>query len=122
MVSTSSDTTTYIGGEGADNFVCGDGIDTITDFNESEGDTKTGDCENFFSNVSALNDNNDTIGTDSNPSGVTVENFPSTEEDVASDPPTTTTMTKTATTTRSNDETKKETVTTTAGDKQEQES
>jgi hypothetical protein len=31
----------------ADNFVCGDGIDTIKDFNPDEGDTKTADCENF---------------------------------------------------------------------------
>jgi Ca2+-binding RTX toxin-like protein len=35
------------GGEGANRFVCGGGEDTITDFNEAEGDTKTADCENF---------------------------------------------------------------------------
>ena len=123
FVSSGSETTTYIGGEGADNFVCGDGIDTITDFNAAEGDTKTADCENFLSNLSPLNDNNDTIGTASNPSGETVENFPSTEEDVASDPPTTTTMAKTATTTTtsSNNEIETETETTAATDKQEQE-
>jgi Ca2+-binding RTX toxin-like protein len=34
------------GGEGANRFVCGGGEDTITDFNEAEGDTKTADCEN----------------------------------------------------------------------------
>lgn len=31
----------------SDSFSCGSGIDTITDFNPSEGDTKTADCENF---------------------------------------------------------------------------
>ena len=35
------------GGEGAQRFVCGGGEDTITDYNEAEGDTKTADCENF---------------------------------------------------------------------------
>ena len=35
------------GGEGANRFICGGGEDTITDFNEAEGDTKTADCENF---------------------------------------------------------------------------
>jgi Ca2+-binding RTX toxin-like protein len=35
------------GGEGANRFVCGGGEDTITDYNEAEGDTKTADCENF---------------------------------------------------------------------------
>jgi hypothetical protein len=35
------------GGKGANRFVCGGGEDTITDYNESEGDTKTADCENF---------------------------------------------------------------------------
>ena len=35
------------GGEGANRFVCGGGNDTITDYNEAEGDTKTADCENF---------------------------------------------------------------------------
>jgi len=35
------------GGEGAQRFVCGGGEDTITDYDESEGDTKTEDCENF---------------------------------------------------------------------------
>ena len=33
--------------EGPDAFSCGSGIDTITDFNADEGDTKTADCENF---------------------------------------------------------------------------
>jgi Ca2+-binding RTX toxin-like protein len=33
------------GGLGADHFDCGPGKDTITDFNHSEGDTKTDDCE-----------------------------------------------------------------------------
>jgi hypothetical protein len=35
------------GGEGAQRFVCGGGEDTITDYDESEGDIKTEDCENF---------------------------------------------------------------------------
>jgi hypothetical protein len=35
------------GGEGPQRFVCGGGEDTITDYNEAEGDTKTADCENF---------------------------------------------------------------------------
>ena len=35
-----------IGGPGADHFDCGPGNDTIRDFNPSEGDTKTNDCEN----------------------------------------------------------------------------
>jgi Ca2+-binding RTX toxin-like protein len=35
------------GGEGAQRFVCGGGEDTISDYNEAEGDTKTEDCENF---------------------------------------------------------------------------
>ena len=38
---------TLTGNEGADAFFCGSGRDTITDFNADEGDTKTGDCENF---------------------------------------------------------------------------
>ena len=105
--------------------ICGrvrrsDGIDTITDINTAEGDTKTADCENFTYDVSALNENNTTIGTLSTPSDETVENFPSTEEDAASGLPTTTTsmMTTTATTTSTNNETESET-TTTATDKQE---
>ncbi len=35
------------GGEGANRFICGGGEDTITDYNEAEGDTKSEDCENF---------------------------------------------------------------------------
>jgi hypothetical protein len=35
------------GGEGASRFVCGGGEDTITDYDESEGDSKTEDCENY---------------------------------------------------------------------------
>ncbi len=35
------------GGEEANRFVCGGGEDTITGYNETEGDTKTADCENF---------------------------------------------------------------------------
>jgi N-acetylneuraminic acid mutarotase len=36
-----------IGEIGKDTFECGGGTDTIVDFNTSEGDTKTADCENF---------------------------------------------------------------------------
>ena len=36
-----------IGSGGANRFICGGGEDTITDYNETEGDTKTADCENF---------------------------------------------------------------------------
>ena len=35
------------GGEGAQRFICGGGVDTITDYDEAEGDTKAADCENF---------------------------------------------------------------------------
>ena len=35
------------GGEGANRFVGEGGEDTILDYDESEGDTKTEDCENF---------------------------------------------------------------------------
>ncbi len=35
------------GNGGADTFVCGGGEDTITDYDEAEGDSKTEDCENF---------------------------------------------------------------------------
>jgi Ca2+-binding RTX toxin-like protein len=38
---------TLTGRDGADSFDCGPGIDTITDFDAAEGDTKTADCENF---------------------------------------------------------------------------
>ena len=38
---------TLIGGQGETFFSCGPGIDTITDFDAAEGDTKTADCENF---------------------------------------------------------------------------
>ena len=37
-----------IGGPGADHFDCGPGNDTVKDFNPSEGDTKTQDCENVM--------------------------------------------------------------------------
>jgi hypothetical protein len=33
-------------GAGADVFSCGDGEDTVTDYNEAEGDIATPDCEN----------------------------------------------------------------------------
>jgi hypothetical protein len=36
-----------IGGGGANRFICGGGEDTIIGYNETEGDTKTADCENF---------------------------------------------------------------------------
>lgn len=34
-----------IGGRGADYFDCGDGQDTIVDFNPAKGDTQAGNCE-----------------------------------------------------------------------------
>ena len=40
-----ADDDTLIGGSGADFFNCGDGQDAITDFNPSQGDTRTQDCE-----------------------------------------------------------------------------
>jgi hypothetical protein len=41
------DDDTLTGRGGADAFSCGPGVDTITDFNAAEGDTRTADCENF---------------------------------------------------------------------------
>jgi hypothetical protein len=35
------------GNGGRDIFSCGDGEDTVTDFNEEEGDIATPDCENI---------------------------------------------------------------------------
>ena len=40
-----SDDDTLIGGPGKDYFNCGDGQDVIVDFNPSQGDTRTQDCE-----------------------------------------------------------------------------
>ncbi len=34
------------GGPGADEFVCGGGVDTVLDYNPNEGDTISSDCEN----------------------------------------------------------------------------
>ncbi|HJY15783.1 MAG TPA: hypothetical protein VJ225_07090, partial [Nitrososphaeraceae archaeon] len=98
FVSSGSDTTTYIGGQGADNFVCGPGTDTITDFNAAEGDTKTADCENVLEeSESALNNNNDnnaniteTATHTSTPTSEVAEDSSATEEDASSLPSTTT--------------------------------
>ena len=35
------------GGNGADNFSCGGGTDTIEDFDSVQGDVKTDDCEMY---------------------------------------------------------------------------
>jgi hypothetical protein len=35
-----------VGNGGRDIFVCGDGEDTVTDYNEAEGDIATPNCEN----------------------------------------------------------------------------
>ncbi len=35
------------GGDGANRFYCGGEEDTITDYDEAEGDSKTEDCENY---------------------------------------------------------------------------
>jgi Ca2+-binding RTX toxin-like protein len=45
MVGGSGDDT-HTGGAGADQFDCGAGTDTVTDFNEDEGDTVQDNCEN----------------------------------------------------------------------------
>jgi hypothetical protein len=95
------------GSNDADSFDCGPGRDTITDFDAGEGDTKTGDCENFLSNESVLIDNA-TIGTLPSSSNETIGNFPITEEDASSGPPTTTTTT---TVTSSSNETEAATAT-----------
>ncbi len=50
---------TLTGRDGADSFNCGAGTDTITDFNEAEGDTKTEDCENVLEPSVSISDNND---------------------------------------------------------------
>jgi len=34
-----------IGGDGADQFNCGDGVDTILDYHQSQGDVITTNCE-----------------------------------------------------------------------------
>jgi Ca2+-binding RTX toxin-like protein len=36
-----------IGGQGADYFDCGDGIDTVIEFNPAQGDVMAGNCELF---------------------------------------------------------------------------
>jgi Ca2+-binding RTX toxin-like protein len=76
---------TLTGGSDADSFSCGPGTDTITDFNEAEGDTKTADCENLLYDISVSNDDNATIGNFSAPSNETVvEDFmPTNEEDLS---------------------------------------
>jgi Ca2+-binding RTX toxin-like protein len=42
---------TMEGDEGADAFNCGIGVDTITDFNPRQGDTKSPDCEIFDQSI-----------------------------------------------------------------------
>jgi Ca2+-binding RTX toxin-like protein len=85
-------------GREAGSFDCGSGIDTITDFNAAEGDTKTADCENLLNDISASNDDNATTDNLSTPSNETaVESLMFTNEDAASDALTTamiTTMTR----------------------------
>ena len=95
---------TLTGGSDADSFSCGPGTDnTITDFNEAEGGTKTADCENLPYEVSASIDDNTTIGNLSAPSNETVvEDFMSTNEEDSSDALTTAMIT---TTTSSHNET-----------------
>ncbi|MCC2648709.1 MAG: hypothetical protein K0R16_1512 [Nitrososphaeraceae archaeon] len=36
-----------MGGDGADYFDCGDGLDVIVDFNPAQGDTHTNNCEDI---------------------------------------------------------------------------
>jgi hypothetical protein len=33
------------GGEGANDFICGEGIDTVLDYDPGQGDTLSNDCE-----------------------------------------------------------------------------
>jgi hypothetical protein len=73
------------GREGADYFDCGPGIDSITDFNTAEGDTKTADCENLPYDVSDSNNNSATTGEHSIPSDEIGRDFQFVEEDEASD-------------------------------------
>jgi len=92
------------GREGADSFDCGPGRDTITDFNEAEGDTRTADCENLLDDISASNDDNATTGNLSTPSNETaVEGFMSTNDEASSEALTTAMIT--TTTRSSNNET-----------------
>jgi hypothetical protein len=36
-----------LAGSGLDNFSCGQGIDTVTDYNPQQGDNVESDCENY---------------------------------------------------------------------------
>jgi Ca2+-binding RTX toxin-like protein len=82
--------------EGADYFDCGRGIDTITDFNAAEGDTKTADCENFPNDITDSNDNSTTTEGYSIPSDQIGQDFRIVEEDEASDPSSAAAMTDTS--------------------------
>ena len=84
------------GGKGADKFICDSSEDTITDFNASEGDTKTEDCENVLEESVPALDNNDNISnttdtatTTSTPTSGVAEDSSATEEDASSLPGTT---------------------------------
>lgn len=46
-ISGGADNDVLYGSVGADSFKCGTGNDRIIDFNPSEGDTKSNDCENI---------------------------------------------------------------------------
>ncbi|HJU34132.1 MAG TPA: hypothetical protein VJ695_03325 [Nitrososphaera sp.] len=102
-----------------DSFDCGPGADTITDFNVSEGDTKTESCENFLANVSAINDSNAAIDTPHGPSHEVVVDFAPPVEDVSYYPPHITLMVKTATKLISNNQNNNETTTRISIDKSE---
>ncbi len=41
------ETTNQLEMEGEDIFACGEGEDTVTDYNQAEGDIATPDCDNF---------------------------------------------------------------------------
>ncbi|HJU33522.1 MAG TPA: hypothetical protein VJ695_00215, partial [Nitrososphaera sp.] len=83
------------GGTSTDSFDCGPGIDTITNFNAAEGDTKTADCENFRSSVALFNSTNTTAGATNNTtagsnnipgtdSNETMENVPTADQEETS--------------------------------------
>jgi hypothetical protein len=105
------------GRSGTDSFDCGPGADAITDFNVSEGDTKTESCENFLPNISAVNDSNAAINTPHGPSHQVVEDFAYPDEDASYYPPDITLMATTATKPTSNNHNNNETTTTISIDK-----
>jgi hemolysin type calcium-binding protein len=58
------------GGPGADYFDCGDGIDTVVDYNPSEGDIVSISCENVNSGHSSGGDNANSVHSSENANSV----------------------------------------------------